>query len=236
MINGKRVVALIPARGGSKRLPRKNILPLGNKPLIGWTIEAAQKSHYIDEVIISTDDQEIADVVLQFGIAVPELRPDELSTDNATTQSVLLYTLERFGQGADIVILLQPTSPLRNQRHIDEALELFEKKSAFSIISVTPCEHPPEWSNALPEDDSMLNFIRSTPGKRSQDLGQSFRLNGALYVYDVEQLMKRKDMSYTESTFAYKMKNEHSIDIDNLMDFYMAEFFLEKLKLGEPNP
>lgn len=228
MINGKKVLAIIPARGGSKRLPRKNILPLGSKPLIGWTIEAAQNSCYIDDIFISTDDQEIADVAGQWGVTVPELRPEELSTDIATTKSVLLYTLEKYGKGSDIVILLQPTSPFRTALHIDEAIESLNERSAFSIVSVTPCEHPPEWMNKLPENNSMKSFIRSTEGSRSQDLGESFRLNGAIYVFDAHAVLASGDIGYREDTYAYKMSNEYSIDIDNQIDFDMAEFFFYK--------
>ncbi|WP_243975757.1 cytidylyltransferase domain-containing protein [Vibrio natriegens] len=230
MINGKRVIAIIPARGGSKRLPRKNILPLGGKPLIGWTIEAAQNSLYVDDVFVSTDDQEIADVASQFGVNVPGLRPEELSTDTATTQSVLFYTLEKYSKDASIVVLLQPTSPFRSATHIDQAIESLVDKSAFSIVSVTPCEHPPQWANTLPYNDSMKDFLRLGDGKRSQDLGEAFRLNGAIYVYDINKLMAAGDMGFREDTYAYKMPNESSIDIDNRIDFDMAEFFFSRLK------
>lgn len=232
MINGKKVLAIIPARGGSKRLPRKNILPLGEKPLIGWSIQAGLESKYVDQVFISTDDQEIADVSKHLGVDVPELRPENLSTDTATTQDVLFYTIDKFGGDSEIVILLQPTSPFRNHKHIDEALELFERKKAFSIVSVTPCEHPPQWSNILPVDGSMNNFIRTEDGVRSQDLENWFRLNGALYIYDTKDLISSKDMSYRSDTFAYVMTNEHSIDIDNQIDFDMAEFFLKKYQFS----
>lgn len=228
MINGKRVIAIIPARGGSKRLPRKNILPLGGKPLIGWTIEAAQNSRYVDEIFISTDDREIASVAGHFGLDVKELRPKELSTDTATTESVLFYTLDKFGKNADILVLLQPTSPLRSSVHIDEAIELFDEKLAFSIVSVTPCEHPPQWANTLPESRSMKDFIRPDYNKRSQDLGEVFRLNGAIYVYDIKKLLSLRTMSYTEDTYAYEMSNKYSIDIDNKVDFDLAEFFINR--------
>lgn len=228
MINGKKVLAIIPARGGSKRLPRKNILPLGGKPLIGWTIEAAKNSAYIDDIFISTDDQEIAVVASQFGITVPELRPEELSTDTATTQSVLFYTLEKYAKEADIVVLLQPTSPFRTAKHIDEAIESLVEKSAFSVVSVTPCEHPPQWSNTLPDNGSMKDFLRLGYGKRSQDFGEAFRLNGAIYAYDIYRLLAIGEMAYRENTYAYKMPNYESIDIDNQIDFDMAEFFFQK--------
>ncbi|CAH6917713.1 N-acylneuraminate cytidylyltransferase [Vibrio chagasii] len=226
MIDGKKVFAVIPARGGSKRLPRKNILPLGGKPLIGWTIEAAKNSAYVDDIFISTDDQEIAGVVSQFGITVPELRPEELSTDTATTQSVLFYTLEKYAKEAGIVVLLQPTSPFRTAKHIDEAIESLVEKSAFSVVSVTPCEHPPQWANTLPDDGSMKDFLRLGYGKRSQDVGEAFRLNGAIYVYDIYRLLAIGEMVYREDTYAYKMPNYESIDIDNKIDFDMAEFFI----------
>ncbi len=233
MIDGKKVIAIIPARGGSKRLPQKNILSLGGKPLIAWTIEAAKSSHYIDEIFVCTDDQKIADVASQFGIQVPELRPKDLSTDTATTQSVLFYNLEKHGRGADVVVLLQPTSPFRIANHIDEAIEYLVEKSAFSIVSVTPCEHPPQWANTLSINGSMKNFLQFEDSKRSQDLGEFFRLNGAIYIYDIHKLLIEQNMSYRDDTFAYKMSNETSIDIDNKIDLDMAEFFVQKYSMQQ---
>ncbi|KPZ69389.1 N-acylneuraminate cytidylyltransferase [Shewanella sp. P1-14-1] len=229
MINNQKVLAIIPARGGSKRLPRKNILPFIGKPLIAWSIEATKKSQWIDEVLVSTDDDEIAQTAEQFGAWVPELRPTELSSDTATSQSVLKYTLERFGKGYDIVILLQPTSPLRQVKHIDEALTLFFKKNAHSIVSVTPCEHNPLWANTLPPNGSMQDFIQTSSHIRSQDLNAFFRLNGAIYIYKTQSILQGNGLTYTSDTYAYQMENIYSIDIDNKIDFEMAEFFAEKL-------
>ncbi|HGF7228112.1 TPA: acylneuraminate cytidylyltransferase family protein, partial [Vibrio cholerae] len=175
MINGRRVLALIPARGGSKRLPRKNILPLAGKPLIAWSIEAAQNSQYIDEIFVSTDNEEIAKIASQFGVNIPELRPESLASDTAKTESVLFYTLDNFAKDTDIVVLLQPTSPLRTAEHIDEALRLFFQKEAFSVVSVTECEHSPLWANVLSSDHSMENFIEKGAKQRSQDLGVYYR-------------------------------------------------------------
>ncbi|GHY28929.1 CMP-N-acetlyneuraminic acid synthetase [Vibrio cholerae] len=230
MLNDKRVFAIIPARGGSKRLPNKNKLLLGNKPLITWTIEAAKKSKYIDDIFVSTDDNDIAKIASSLDIPVPELRPEEISTDTATTESVVFYTLSKFGNNADILIILQPTSPFRNHMHIDEALEKFILKNAHSIISVTPCDHPPQWSNTLPSNESMYDFIKPEYKKNSQELGVSFRLNGAIYIYDVKELIKMNKMSYDEKSFAYKMPRENSIDIDEKIDFEMAEFYYERYK------
>lgn len=228
MINGKKVLAVIPARGGSKRLPRKNVLPLNGKPLIGWSIEAAQSSQYIDQILVSTEDQEIASVSSQFGASVPELRPKHLASDTAKTECVLVYTLEKFGNEADILLLLQPTSPLRNGRHIDEALELFVKKQALSVVSVTPCEHSPLWANTLPKDNSMGSFMPLEGLNRSQDLGFFYRLNGAIYVFDTDDLLEKRMISYGSQTYAYKMENRYSIDIDELLDFEITEFLLNK--------
>ncbi|CAH6784627.1 N-acylneuraminate cytidylyltransferase [Vibrio chagasii] len=228
MINGKKVLALIPARGGSKRLPRKNVLPLAGKPLIGWSINAAQKSKYIDQIFVSTDDQEIADVSSLFGVDVPELRPDHLASDTATTESVLTYTLEKLGSDVDIIVLLQPTSPLRTAQHIDEALDMFIEKQAFSVVSVTPCEHPPLWANTLPEDGTMGDFIRPEALKRSQDCGDFFRFNGAIYIFDVRRFMEYGEIRYTDESFAYVMENRVSFDIDQPLDFELAEFFMNK--------
>ncbi|MEZ8602552.1 MULTISPECIES: cytidylyltransferase domain-containing protein [Vibrio] len=228
MINTKKILAFIPARGGSKRLPRKNILPLAGKPLIGWSIEAAKDSKYINQIFISTDDQEIAEVAQSFGIDVPELRPSHLASDTASTADVLTYTLEKFGNNVDIVVLLQPTSPLRTAVHIDQALELFVKKQASSVVSVTPCEHPPTWSNTLPDDGSLGEFVRPEALKRSQDLEGFYRFNGAIYIFDVRKFLKCRDICYTNESFAYVMENKDSFDIDQQLDFDLAEFFINK--------
>lgn len=231
MIDGKKVIALIPARGGSQRLPRKNVLPLDGKPLIGWSIEAAISCAYIDEVLVSTDDQEIADVALEFGASVPELRPKYLASNTAKTESVLIYTLENFGEGYEILVLLQPTSPLRSTRNITEALEEFAKKKAKTVVSVTPCEHSPLWTNKLHEDGSMRDFLSHQALQRSQDLGRYYRLNGAVYVFDIVDFLNKKAIRYTDETFPYVMDNYSSIDIDSVFDFELAEFFIKKKNL-----
>jgi len=224
MINGKKVIAIIPARGGSKRLPKKNILPLNGKPLIGWSIDEAKNSQYIDEIFVSTDDPAIADISESYDISIPELRPDELSSDNARTDDVLTYTLGKFGEGFDIVILLQPSSPLRTSKHIDEALELFIEKKAISVVSVTNCEHPPQWTNILPENGSLFDFIKPENIKRSQDLDTYYRLNGAVYIYDINEFSNNEAIIFSEGSYAYVMDNKSSIDIDTAFDFEMAKF------------
>lgn len=228
MIEGKKVLGIIPARGGSKRLPRKNVLPLAGKPLITWTIEAALHSQYIDEVFISTDDQEIADISSESGVMIPELRPEHLATDSATSSDVVLYTIDNFGQSADIVVLLQPTSPLRTNIHIDQALELYLEKTAESVVSMTPCEHSPLWSNTLPDDHSMGSFIKPEAMNRSQELANHYRLNGAIYVFDAIKLKQKNKIEYNNKSYAYIMDNQSSIDIDEHFDFLFASFIMSK--------
>jgi N-acylneuraminate cytidylyltransferase len=228
MLHNKKVIAVIPARGGSKRLPRKNILPMHGKPLIAWTIEAALSSLYIDDVIVTTDDEDIADISKTFGASVPALRPRELASDIASSSDVLFHVLEKYGSDASVVILLQPTSPLRTSKHIDEALNIFIDKSAKSVVAVTPCEHPLAWANTLPENLSMQHFLKPEAVKRSQDLEGDFRLNGALYIYDVEHILKSGTLSYDEQTYAYIMNNESSVDIDTKLDFKFAQLLMEE--------
>ncbi|MBN2788507.1 MAG: acylneuraminate cytidylyltransferase family protein [Paludibacteraceae bacterium] len=228
VFNGKTFLAVIPARGGSKRLPRKNVLDLAGKPLIAWTIEAAKQSKYIDHFVVSTDDQEITDVSKKFGAEVLT-RPGELATDAASSVDVVLHAVNAQHKQYDYVILLQPTSPLRTSQHIDEAIELLFEKNANAVISVCETEHSPLWANTLPEDGSMDNFIREeVKGKRSQDLPTYYRLNGSIYICNIERLYKENNLITERDVFSYKMDRRSSIDIDQRVDFEFSEFFLKK--------
>ncbi|TOA20395.1 CMP-N-acetlyneuraminic acid synthetase, partial [Vibrio parahaemolyticus] len=158
MLDSKKVIAVIPARGGSKRLPGKNTKQLGGKPLIAWSIEAAKKSKYIDRVIISTDCKDIAEVARRYDGDVPFLRPQELAGDTAGTNGVILHVLDQIDESFGYVVLLQPTSPLRSTEDIDQLLESFDEKTE-GVVSVCPCEHSPLWANTLPEDKTMGNFF-----------------------------------------------------------------------------
>ena len=152
MIDNKKILAIIPARGGSKRLPRKNILNLAGKPLIAWTIEAALGSKYIDDVIVSTDDNEISTVAKKYGAKVPFIRPDKFSSNHASSISVVLHAIEFFQKADeryDYVVLLQPTSPLRTVKNIDESIELLQQKKCDAIVSVCNVDHSPLWCNTM---------------------------------------------------------------------------------------
>ncbi|WP_068547297.1 cytidylyltransferase domain-containing protein [Thalassotalea crassostreae] len=227
-------IALIPARGGSKRLPNKNVLALNGSPLIAWTIRAALASQYISKVYVTTDCQKIADVAIKYGAEVPFIRPDYLSSDTATSNDVLLHAIDKVGLSeGDSIMLLQPTSPLRSTLHIDESIELFRKRKAGGVVSVCQCEHSPLWSNTLPSDNSMGDFLPpNLISKRSQDIPKYFRLNGAIYLYGVKGVKENNGIYYDSSVFAYEMKSIDSVDIDESIDFKLAQVLLNEKVSG----
>lgn len=227
MQKGKTFLAIIPARGASKRLPRKNVLDLAGKPLIAWSIEAGLDSKYIDKVIVSSDDEEILNISKQFG-AETIIRPDELANDTATTFDALKHTIENI-KAYDYVILLQPTSPLRNAQHIDEAIELLITKNADAIVSVCEIDHSPLWSNTLPKDANMKGFLRDEVlNKRSQDLEKYYRINGAIYICKTQKLLEEKSFFLKDNIFAYKMNKKNSVDIDEEIDFKIAKVLMNE--------
>lgn len=222
MYKEKSFLAIIPARGGSKRLPRKNVLDLAGKPLIAWTIEASLKSKYIDQVIVTSDDDEILGISKQFGAETIK-RPEELASDTATTFDAIEHAIKH-SEKFDYVVLLQPTSPLRTEHHIDEAIELLYEKHADAIISVCEMDHSPLWSNTLPENGSMGKFLREEiKNKRSQDLEKYYRLNGAIYVCKTDKLLDKKSFMLKDNIFAYEMDKKSSVDIDEEIDFKIAK-------------
>jgi CMP-N,N'-diacetyllegionaminic acid synthase len=223
----KTFLAIIPARGGSKRLPRKNVLDLIGKPLIAWTIEAAMKSQYIDKVVVSSDDDEILDIAEQYGSDTIE-RPEDLASDTASSFDAIKHTIENI-ESYDYVVLLQPTSPLRTEEHIDKAIELLEIKNADAIVSVCEMEHSPLWSNTLSNDGNMNCFIREeVKNKCSQDLETYYRLNGAIYICRTTKLLEEKSFFIADNIYAYVMDRESSVDIDEAMDFKLAEMLMKE--------
>ena len=226
MYEEKTFLAIIPARGGSKRLPRKNVLDLAGKPLIAWSIESGLKSNYIDKVIVTSDDEETLNISKRFSASIIQ-RPDELASDTATTFDAIKHTIEHIEQ-YDYIVLLQATSPLRNEKQIDEAIELLEQKNADAVVSVCEMDHSPLWANTLNESLSMEGFLKDEVlNKRSQDLQKYYRLNGAIYICKTEKLLEEKSFFLKENIFAYKMDRESSVDIDEEIDFKMAEIIME---------
>lgn len=233
MFNGKQILAIIPARGGSKGLPGKNIRPLGGKPLIGWSIDAANQSQYIDSVTVNTDYPEIADISQKIGARIPFLRPEALATDSASSHDMIIHTIdwhERHGENYDLILLLQPTSPLRTAQDIDKAIELFFQQEAQAIVSVCPCDHHPWWTNSLPDDSNMRDFLRPEVLKTNrQGLPTHYRLNGAIYMADID-FLRGNGSFFGPKTFALKMVKEHSVDIDDIVDFQLAELLLDSAR------
>lgn len=227
MYKNKTFLAVILARGGSKRLPGKNVLTLNGKPLIVWSIIAALRSKYIDKVVVSSDDDEILNIAKGYGVNIIK-RPAQLANDKASSFDAIKHTIKNC-EKYDFTILLQPTSPLRNENHIDESIELLELKKSDAIISVSEAEHSPLWCNKLPYDNSMENFLSNEIlNKRSQDLDKFYRLNGAIYICKTKKLLEEKTFFLKKNIFAYIMPKLNSIDIDDELDFKMAEALFDK--------
>ncbi|HEX3043166.1 MAG TPA: acylneuraminate cytidylyltransferase family protein [Bacillota bacterium] len=231
MDKAKTILGIIPARGGSKGLPRKNLRDLAGKPLIAWTIETALKSECFSWIIVNTDDPTIATVGEKYGAQIPFLRPAELATDQAKSMDVILHTIKWYesqGECFDLVTLLQPTSPLRNVLDIQEAFKLFAEKNAKSVVSVCECEHTPQWMNTIGPDLSMKGFLaKEIANTNRQGLKTYYRLNGAVYIAQWNYL-KETGSFFGEDTYAYIMPQERSIDIDSELDLKLAELIINQ--------
>ena len=233
MINGKTVFAIIPARGGSKGIPRKNIKPLGGKPLIAWTIEEVKKSKYIDRIIVSTDSQEIANVSIKYDAEAPFIRPKELAADETPSSDVVLHAIDWLdrnqNQKFEILILLQPTSPFRNSSQIDAALEEFiSNANNKCLVSVKEVEESPYWMKIIDDDNFLKNFtLQQNKFTRRQDLPKVFILNGAIYIMRTTDFISYESFD-VDNTIPFVMDKKTSIDIDNEEDFVLAEIILKK--------
>ena len=230
-------LALIPARGGSKRIPRKNIRPLAGKPLIAWTIEMAAACSNLDRVIVSTDDQEIADIAKRYGAEVPFLRPPELARDGTPNVDATIHAIqwleEREGYRPDSVMVLQPTSPLRTEEDMGAAINLAIRTSADAVISVCEVKHHPYWTKHLTDDGRLLDpsWLDQSYGCR-QDLPPFYGLNGAIYLAKRSVLLADRSF-YTRKVYAYIMPPERSLDIDSLWDLHLAELIVSQRMYDE---
>jgi len=227
-----KILAIIPARGGSKTIPRKNIKLLNGKPLIYYTIKESIKSKYLGRIIVSTEDKEISEISKKYGAEVIE-RPEELAKDETPTIDVIFHVLqvikaENFEPG--LVVLLQPTSPLRNAQDIDNAIELFLKNDCESVVSVCEVEHSLYWSFEIENRYLKPIFGGKYLNMRRQDLPKVYTPNGAIYVSTPEILRKYKSF-YCSKTIPYIMPPERSVDIDNEIDFMLAELLMRKYGL-----
>ena len=226
-------IAIIPARGGSKRLPGKNLMLIAGKPLIGWTIEAAIASGIFSRVVVSTDSWEIAVTAAQFGAEVPFMRPEELALDSTPSIDVLIHAVQELTRngnpGWTHLACLQPTSPLRTPENIREAALLLEEKQADAVISVCRTEHSPLWSNTLPDSLSLDGFIPDAVQKTpSQLLPPYYRLNGAIYLCSIPRIIEERTLFLKSGAYAYVMNRKDSIDIDDQVDFDLAAIYLNQ--------
>lgn len=225
-----KILALIPARGGSKRVPGKNIKPLGGLPLIAWTIRAACDSGSCGEPLVSTDDPEIAEVARLHGAQVPWLRSAELSSDIAGSVEVALDALDRHEAEAgaiDGLLLLQPTSPFRSAATIQSAIMLFQKHSgARPVVSVSKASAHPAWCFRVSDNDMTPFLGGDIRPQRSQDLEPAWMLNGGVYLIAPKRLRQERRF-LTPDTLALRVEDEsESIDIDTPADWLMAEALL----------
>jgi len=227
MIKNKRVLAIIPARGGSKGVPRKNIRLLAGKPLIAWTIEEAKKSKYIDRLILTSEDLEIIETAKAYGCDIPFVRPGKLALDSTPGIDPVLHALEVI-QGYDYVVLLQPTSPLRLAEDIDGCIEKMIEKQSTTCVSVTEAETSPYWMYTLNQAGAMQPLIQQDePIVRRQDLTMVYALNGAVYVAEVDWLKRSRSFLTTE-TVAFIVPKDRSYDIDTEKDFLWCDWLISR--------
>ena len=236
MTEMNRILGIIPARGGSKGIPKKNIKPLLGKPLIAWTIEQAQKSKYISRVFVSTEDKEIATIAEQCGEKIPFLRPEEFAKDNSPTSDAIIHTLDTFekmGEYYDIIIILEPTSPLRKRDDIDKAIETYLQKSSLSesLVSVGEVQLENPYVMKIIENDHVTPFLENKQNfYQRQQLPTIYFPYGVIYLSTVKAF-RECGTFYQKTTIPYKIERWQNYEIDDIYDFYCVETILkEKLK------
>ena len=229
MIDDKKVLAIIPARGGSKGIKDKNIYPLCGKPLIAYSIEAAKQSRYIDEILVSTDSEKIASVAKDFGASVPFLRPAELASDTSKSIDAILHaigTLKNNKQMFDVLVLLQPTSPLRSTEDIDGALEEFSRNSYKSLVSVSEVNDNPILIRTIDESGKLKRLLNTDSSVRRQDMKKYYRVNGSIYINLISEV--DVNTSFNDNIIPYIVPQERAIDIDEMKDLAVAKYYITK--------
>ncbi len=230
----KNILALIPARGGSKGVPRKNIRPLLGKPLLAWTIEEAKKSRRISRIVVSTEDREIADVAVKFGAEVPFLRPEELARDESPAMDCVIHALQWLKNNQtynpDLLLLLEATAPLSTVDDIDNAIEILLSKGneIDAVVGIREVSEHPFWMSTIDEKGFIRDFVKTDREyTRRQDLPPVYMVNGAIYLCKTELLLKERTFT-PQRTFGFIMPLERSIDINNEIEFRLAELYLKK--------
>ena len=225
MINSKKVLAVIPARQGSKGLPGKNNRMLAGKPLLGWTIAAAQNSQFIDRLVLSSNDSLAMDYARSVNCEVPFSRTEELSSDKVAGVDVVIDAVNRC-PGFDYVLLLQPTSPLRTSEDIDESLRFIMECKATTCISIVESLSNPHWMYYRNSKNELTQVLGGQIITRRQELPLVYEPNGAIYIADIKYLLDERSLITTD-TVGYEMPRDRSIDIDDLDDFNAAEIYLQ---------
>jgi len=228
LIKDKKILGIIPARGGSKGLSGKNLRLLGGRSLLSWTIEEAKKSKFLDRLIVSSEDDEIIKAAKELDCDVPFVRPEELSRDNSPGIDPVLHALRVLPEKYEYVVLLQVTSPLRTAGDIDQCLKYCLEKEAPACVSVAPAAKSPYWMYSLGEEGKIKPLIDT--GKniyRRQDLPSAYVLNGAIYCAKVDWLLKKKNF-ISGDTIVYVMPPERSLDIDSELDLQICEYLLTR--------
>lgn len=234
MYKNKKILAIIPARGGSKGLPGKNIRPLMGKPLIAWSIEHAQKSKYIDEIFISTDSREIADVAEKYGAPCPELRPEYLASDKSPSSEFIVYTLNKYineGKSFDYFILLEPTSPLRDVEDVDRSIEMIvDNPENDSIVGVAMSGtiHP-SYMVTVNNEGRLQPYAPGERAHRRQDLPKVYFFEGSVYVSKVSAFLEKRSF-YHDKTLPYIVPEWKSHEVDDIVDFNIIETIM-KMKM-----
>ena len=229
--NNSKVLAIIPARGGSKGLSNKNIYPLIGKPLIGWIIEEAVKCESISELVVSTDSQEIADIANGYGAKTPFLRPDWLSKDSTPGIEPIIHAIEYYQENhfrPDITVCLQCTAPLTKQHHIDEAIQKFKQSNFETMVSVCSAQENPYWMVSInPEEKIEYLLEQKDEFYQRQNLPKAYSFNGAIYIAWTDALLKEKKW-VTNNTGAYVMDHRSSFDVDTIEDIKALEQYHTK--------
>jgi len=221
-------LAIITARSGSKGLPDKNVKELKGKPLLAYSIEAARESGCFETVMVSTDSKKYAEISRKCGAEVPFLRSESASSDAASSWDAVLEVIDKYegiGKTYDTFCLLQPTSPMRTYRDIENAYRVYEEKKAVAVISMTEVDHPLSWCGLIGENGSLEGFINKSDNKQRQAQETYYRPNGAIYIASIPEFRKDQFL-YRKGSYVYIMPKERSVDIDTEFDFKFAEFLL----------
>lgn len=233
MYQGKKILAIIPARWGSKGIPLKNIIDLDGKPLIVYSLDSAQKSQYLDRVIVSTNSLEIKQVAESYGADVPFMRPEALAEDTSKTIDAVVHAVnwlkEHQNERYDFVMVIQNTVPLRKNWHIDEAIETLLNSEERSLVSVSEVEDHPFLMRTIASDGLLENLLPMNSTIRRQDMPKYYKVNGAIYLQKLDEFFDA-DVSLNDGVLPYIMEQRYSVDIDTYLDLQLVLYYLQKEK------